>query len=67
MEVGAVITKEQFMAYEAVRQSGKTNMFLVQNVQALLARRGVALQKEQIYEIMDRYLDLRAEFMGDAA
>ena len=53
------ITKEQFMAYERVRQSGVTNMFDVRTVQMLSG-----LSKENIVEIMDTYSVLKDKYMA---
>jgi len=47
------ITKEDFEAYEAVRESGVTNMFMV-SVVCSLSR----LQREKVLEIMKTYDDL---------
>ena len=49
------ITKEQFEAYEKVRQSGRTNMFMVGEVIRLS---GFVLDKEMCIEIMKRYGEL---------
>ena len=46
------ITKEQFLAYEAVRQSGRTNMFDTKTVQHLAE---VPLADEDCFEIMRNY------------
>ncbi len=51
------ITKEQFQAYEDVRQSGVTNMFDVRAVQALSG-----LTKPEILEIMHKYSELCKQY-----
>jgi hypothetical protein len=52
-------TKEQFEAYERVRQSGVTNMFAV-NVVAQLS----GLTREQITGIMENYSQLCEQYPG---
>jgi len=47
------ITKEQFIAYESVRQSGVTNMFDVKYVCALSG-----LERSQVMQIMNKYGEL---------
>jgi len=47
------ITKEQFQAYEDVRESGITNMF-----DSRVVSKYSGLNREQIVEIMKRYEDL---------
>jgi len=44
------ITKEQFLAYEKVKESGKTNMFDVGKVKELSG-----LKREKIIDIMTGY------------
>lgn len=51
------ITKEDFTAYEAVRESGATNMFDVKTVMTLSG-----LEREQILEIMEGYDKYKVEF-----
>ena len=51
------ITKEQFQAYERVRQSGVTNMWDTRRVQRLSR-----LGKDTILEIMKRYKELMKEY-----
>ena len=46
------ITKEEFERYEAVRESGVTNMFDISTVRSLSG-----LSKEQIIHIMKNYND----------
>jgi hypothetical protein len=48
------ITKEQFNAYESVRESGATNMFMLNNVCALSG-----LTREQCLYIMKNYTELK--------
>lgn len=49
-----MITKEEFVAYEEVRESGVTNMFDVKTVSRLSE-----LPKEKVFEIMKRYKELK--------
>ena len=51
------ITKEQFQAYEEVRESGVTNMFAVSIVQQLSG-----LSKPMILEIMKQYSSLKKKY-----
>jgi len=53
-----MITKEEFLAYEEVRESGKTNMFMVNIVEILSG-----LPREKIFEIMKNYGDLKEKYM----
>jgi hypothetical protein len=52
-----MITKQKFNQYEAVRQSGVTNMFDLKTVEALSG-----LTKEEIIEIMKNYPQLQEQF-----
>ncbi|HEX8196337.1 MAG TPA: hypothetical protein VF571_09130 [Pyrinomonadaceae bacterium] len=45
-----MITKEQFQAFEEVRESGATNMFAISEVSAL-----ADLNRETVIEIMQNY------------
>jgi len=54
------ITKEEFERYEEVRAEGKTNMFMVSNVEALSG-----LNRETIMTIMKNYSELEEEFGGE--
>ena len=49
-----MITKEEFQAYEDVRLSGRTNMFMVSNVIVLSG-----LDRETIKEIMSNYSEIK--------
>jgi hypothetical protein len=53
------ITRSEFVAYEEVRVGGRTNMFLVSNVEALSG-----LDKETIMCIMKNYSQLMDKFPG---
>lgn len=53
------ITKEDFEAYERVRKSGVTNMFMV-NVVCDLS----ALSREKVMEIIKTYTKLMERFPG---
>jgi len=53
-----VITKEQFLAYEDVRQSGVTNMFNVKVVNEMSG-----LDRETIFEIMKGYGKLAKKYL----
>ncbi len=52
-----MITKLNFMAYEEVRKSGKTNMYNISNVVALSG-----LTKEQVLNIIENYEFYLKEF-----
>ena len=52
------ITKEEFLSYEDVRQSGVTNMFDARKVAELSG-----LAKEQILEIMQTYESLSKKYL----
>ena len=51
------ITKEKFIAYETVRQSGVTNMFAISIVCELSE-----LIKEEVIEIMKTYDELNKKY-----
>ena len=52
------ITKEEFLAYERVRESGVTNMFGVKTVEQLSG-----LSKSEIMDIMQNYGELKEKYM----
>ena len=54
------ITKEKFNAYERVRESGVTNMFMITNVMNISG-----LTKEECLEIMKNYSELEEKFSED--
>lgn len=54
------VTKVQFFTYEKIRQSGATNMFLVDNVISLS---GGALTKPVCLNIMKHYSFLRSKYL----
>lgn len=56
-----MITREQFEAYEDVRNSGLTNMFDVNMVSVLS---GAALGKGEVIEIIRNYEKLEEQFSG---
>lgn len=51
------ITKEEFDKYEEVRVLGRTNMFMVSNVELLSG-----LERDQVMFIMNNYSTLKKEF-----
>ena len=53
------VTRDEFIAYERVRQSGATNMFDIKVVKELSG-----LSKETIFEIMKNYSDLKEAYMN---
>ena len=55
-----MITKEQFEAYENVRQSGVTNMFDVKMVTLISG-----LTKDECLEIMKNYGKLKEEYLKE--
>lgn len=54
-----MITKEQFLRYEEVRQSGITNMFDVRTVSYL-----TGLSREELLEIKKEYTTLKEKYGG---
>lgn len=54
-----VITKDEFRRYEMVRSSGRTNMFMVSNVEAMSG-----LDRKKILEIMKTYTTLVKKYPG---
>ena len=54
------ITKEEFKAYEELREEGLFNMF---NVKAVCELTG--LEREQVFYIMKKYEHFKAKFEGD--
>ncbi len=58
------ITKEQFLAYENVRKSGKTNMYDIRNIQALA---DVWIDREIIVAISENYTELKQKYLEDEA
>lgn len=59
IEMKEKITKDEFEAYESVRESGVTNMFDSKVVSELSG-----LDKEKITAIMKQYSDLKKEYRG---
>ena len=53
------ISEEQFVAFEAVRESGITNMF---DVPAVIELTGGILNKKEVHTIMDNYTNLKSKF-----
>ena len=53
------ISKEDFEDYEAIRQSGRTNMFDVNTVVAL----SDGLTREKCFHIIKEYSKLKEKFM----
>ena len=53
------ISKKEFQAYEDVRQSGVTNMFMITTVCDLSG-----LDKQRVLCIMKNYSELRKKFPG---
>jgi len=56
-----LITKDDFLDYEAVRESGKTNMFDITKVVGLSQN----LDRDKIIEIMKNYNELKNKYIGD--
>ena len=52
------ITKEQFLEYESVRQSGVTNMWDVAVVSNL-----TGIKEATLFQIMQKYSRLKAEYL----
>jgi hypothetical protein len=59
-----MVTKEQFLAYLAVRDSGATNMFDIKAV-AKYAKKlaGISLSREICLEIMRDFMKLKYEYV----
>lgn len=55
-----MITKEQFLEYERVRQSGITNMFDGRTVRYL-----TGLSQEEVLEIMKEYTTLKERYINE--
>jgi Pyruvate/2-oxoacid:ferredoxin oxidoreductase gamma subunit len=53
------ITKEEFERYEKVRQSSRTNMFMIGHVVML-----TGLDRDKVMEIMKRYGELNEMYPG---
>lgn len=53
------ITKEKFLAYESVRQSGATNMF---DIKTVIALADTELTKEDCLAIMKNYSELSEQY-----
>lgn len=49
------VSKEKFLAYEAIRESGITNMFDVDYVVKFSEEMGVPLTRQEIFQIMSNY------------
>jgi hypothetical protein len=62
-QVREPVTKEQFLTFEKVRRSGKTNMFAVQKVIALA---GGKLTKAACLAIMKDYTSYKEQFLKAA-
>lgn len=61
-----MVTKEEFLAYEEVRESGETNMFHSANVIRLAKEMsGVVLGKGVVMEIMYNYTTLKERFENE--
>lgn len=54
-----MITKKEFESYKRVQESGRTNLFMVKNVEILSG-----LEREKILEIMKNYEELSKRFTG---
>lgn len=63
-----IITKEQFLAYEKVRKSEKTNMYNSRRVIELADELAdVVLTKDMIFEIMMSYKNLAQKYLKKEA
>ena len=57
------VTKKQFLAYESIRVSGRTNMFNNRNV---VDFSGGKLTKDVVFDIMSNYVSLSEKYLtGD--
>jgi len=55
-----MITKEKFLEYENVRQSGVTNMFAIKTVMDL-----TGLDRKEVFEIMKKYSTLKEKYINE--
>jgi hypothetical protein len=55
--------KQAFLAYEAVRKSGVTNMFDVSRVQTLMLTMCPDVYRADIAYIMQHYSELKAKYL----
>lgn len=55
-----MISKEKFLIYENIRQSGVTNMF---DVKSVISLSGGILTKADCIEIMGSYSELKSEYL----
>ena len=53
-----MITRDKFIKYEEVRESGRTNMFAIKIVSFLSG-----LDKDEVIEIMDNYENLEKKYL----
>ena len=61
-----MISKEKFLAYEDIRQSGLTNMFDISEVISLAEMESdIILTKEECLEIMKDYCKLHEEYIEE--
>jgi len=59
-----MIDKKKFEAFEMVRESGVTNMFVVPEVIKLAKMQtGIKLTKQDVTEIFRNYSQLKAKFL----
>jgi hypothetical protein len=57
------ISREEFMTYEDIRQSGLTNMFDVRRVIELSDEFGEPLDRDMCMQIMENYSSLSEQFL----
>lgn len=61
-----MVTKEQFRAFEGVRQSGLTNMFDVKQVISLAETMfNEKLTRDNCLEITKNYTELKQEYLNE--
>jgi len=58
-KVWVEVSKKDFLAYEKVRQSGVTNMYLVKRVSRL-----AKISQDKVLAILKNYVSFKAVFMG---
>jgi hypothetical protein len=56
------MTKEKFVVFERIRESGKTNMFDYPVIIAEAAKRGVIFTRENFLDIIANYRQYRWEY-----
>lgn len=56
------VTREEFIAYNNLRQSGECNMI----IDARMAMESTGLDEETYWYIVDHYSELNSKFLGES-